>query len=185
MQGIRADALRTDTLVRTPLAVFPYVPKAIYRRFGNVWGVSLPELADVADTSFTNNHCFWYAGQERFASDSVIRVDFEPVPWLAKEVDLEGSLYLRVNGYQLVGMVTRLNRMPREFRRLDGYATRARFDELVPGVPVLAEWELTNTFRGARVPTVVETGRTMRIIWLDSTTFKPETSRRNPPPGRR
>jgi hypothetical protein len=107
----------------------------------------------------------------------VIRVDFEPVPWLANDVDLEGSIYLRVDDYRLVGMVTRLNRIPREFRNLSGYATRARFDELVSGVPVLAGWELTNTFRGAREPTVVERGRVLGVRWLDSTSAPRDTLR--------
>jgi hypothetical protein len=34
-----------------------------------MWLVMLPELADIADTAFTNNHCFWYGGgrSERLA----------------------------------------------------------------------------------------------------------------------
>jgi hypothetical protein len=174
----RRSALTTDTVVRGPLPTDPYVPRRVYRREGGVWMVKLPELADIADTAFTNNHCLWYAGQERFGSDSVIRVDFEPVPWLAREVDFEGSLYLRADRYQLVGMVTKLNRIPAQFRALQGYATRARFDELVSGVPMLAEWELTNTFRGSRVPVVVETGRVTGVRWLDSPRTNRDTTRR-------
>jgi hypothetical protein len=176
----RGAGVETDTIERGPLPTEAYVPRRIYFRVGGVWGVKLPELADVADTAFTNNHCLWYAGQERFGADSVIRVDFEPVPWLAKEVDLEGSIYLRVDGYRLVGMDTRLNRIPREFRGLQGYATRARFDEVVSGVPMLAEWELTNTHRGAREPVVVETGKVIRVRWLDSLPAARDTTRRPP-----
>ena len=157
----------TEAFARGPLPNEPYVPGRVHRRTGNTGVVKLPELADIADTAFTNNHCFWYAGQTRFGADSVIQVDFEPVPWLAKDVDLEGSVYLRVDGYRLVGMVTRLNRMPREFPNLVAYATRAHFDELVSGIPILAEWELTNTFRGSREPTVVETGRVTGVRWLE------------------
>lgn len=104
----------TQTSSRAALPDEPYTPGRVQRRVGNVGFVKLPELADVADTAFTNNHCFWYAGQTRFAGDSVIQVDFEPVPWLAKEVDLTGSLYVRVADYRLVGMTTQLNRIPRE-----------------------------------------------------------------------
>ena len=149
--------LTTDTVVRRPLPAKPYVPRHILWREGGVAGVMLPELADIADTAFTNNHCFWYAGQERFASDSVVRVDFEPVPWLAREVDFQGSIFVRVDGYQLVGMTTRLNRMPKEWSRtVAGHGTRARFRELVDGVPVLAEFEVTNTFRDSPLPVVVQ-----------------------------
>ncbi|MDF1501411.1 carboxypeptidase regulatory-like domain-containing protein [Roseisolibacter sp. H3M3-2] len=162
----RGGALATDTITRGPLPANRYVPRRIYGRAGEVWAVKLPELADVADTAFTNHHCLWYAGQQRFGGDSVIRVDFEPVPWLAREVDLEGSIYVRAADFRLVGMETRLNRIPPEFRGLRGYATRARFDELGAGVPVLAEWELTNTFRDADGPVVVETGRVTGVRWL-------------------
>jgi hypothetical protein len=174
-RGVRV--LGTDTVVRGALPAEAYVPGRVYRMYGKVGGVKLPELPDVADTAFTNNHCLAYAGQERFGADSVIRVDFAPVPWLAKGVDLEGSIYLRVDDYRLVGMVTRLNRIPQEFRNLSGYATRARFDELVSGVPVLAEWELTNTFRAAREPTVVERGRVLGVRWLDPATAPRDTVR--------
>ncbi len=178
--GERRMPIHTDTIVRGPLPANAYVPRRIYGRAGGVWAVKLPELADVADTAFTHNHCLWYAGHDRFGADSVVRVDFEPVPWLAREVDLEGSLYLRADDYQLVGMVTRLNRIPPQFRGLEGYATRARFAELVSGVPVLAEWELTNTFRGVLEPVVVETGKVTQVRWLDAPDAARDASRRAP-----
>ncbi|HEY9227642.1 MAG TPA: hypothetical protein VIP11_13385 [Gemmatimonadaceae bacterium] len=169
----RGAVLAGASFTRSPLPDKPYVPGGIYWRMGKTYGVKQPELADIADTSFTNNHCFWYAGQTQFGADSVVRVDFEPVPWLAKDVDLEGSLYLRLDGYRLVGMVTRLNRMPREFSNLVGYATRVRFDELVSGIPILADWEVTNTFRGSKEPTVVATGRVTAVRCLEAS--KPDS----------
>ena len=167
----RGSGLSTDTIVRGPLPQEGYAPRRILRPFGGrrLGGVMLPELADIADTAFTNNHCLWYAGHERFGSDSVVRVDFEPVPWLAREVDFEGSIFVRVDGYQLVGMITRLNRIPGEWQRtLQGYGTRARFDELVSGVPVLAEFEITNTFRDSPVPVVVQRSRVLGVRWVAS-----------------
>ena len=160
----------TDTVMRGPLPSEPYAPRRILRRQGRMEGAMLPELADIADTAFTNNHCFWYAGQERFGSDSVVRVDFEPVASLAREVDFEGSIFVRVDGYQLVGMVTRLNRMPDRWRRtrVQGHGTRARFQELVSGVPVLAEFEITNMFRGSPVPVVVQRSRVIGVRWLSA-----------------
>jgi len=77
----------TLAFTRGPLPDRPYVPGRIYWPMGKTYGVQLPELADIADTSFTNNHCFWYAGQTQFGTDSVVRVDFEPVPWLAIDVN--------------------------------------------------------------------------------------------------
>lgn len=162
---------RTDTVER-PALLKPYKPRGVvFPITGGPYkggtGVMLPELPDLADTAFTNNHCFWYAGQERFGNDSVIRVDFEPVPWLAKELDLEGSIYLRVDGYQLVGLYTKLNRIaPPVNRFLREYTNRARFIELVSGVSVVDESELMNIFRDSR-PAYVQTGKVIGIKWLD------------------
>lgn len=167
-----------DTVERGPLPLRPYVPGGVvYRAQSGAWIVMLPELPHLADTAFTNNHCLWYAGQERFGADSVVRVDFEPVPWLAKEVDLEGSIYLRVEDYQLVGLDTKLNRIPLSNRAMVAYSNRARFGEIVSGVPVLAEWELTNVMRGTR-PNFVQTGRVTGITWLESLEAKRDTTTR-------
>lgn len=178
-QGLRGNgrpALPTKTSSRRPLPEEPYAPGHVAQRIGNVGLVKLPELADIADTAFTNNHCFWYAGQTRFDADSVIQVDFEPIPRIAKDVDLEGSLYLRLDDYRLIGMVTRLNRIPSDFPNVVGYASRARFKELVSGIPLIAEVELTNTFRNSPVPMVVATGRVTEVRWMDPP--RSDTSRR-------
>lgn len=169
--------LVTDTSRRGPLPWEPYAPRHILRDFAGRKnaGVMLPELTDIADTAFTNNHCLSYAGQERFGSDSVIRVNFEPVPWLAREMDFDGSIFVRVDGYQLVGMDTRLNRMPKEWgRNIVGYGTRARFQELVSGVPVLAEFEVTNTFRSSAMPVVIQRSRVIGVTW----SAPPDSTRR-------
>lgn len=166
--GYRAPGrpIRTDTITRGPFPPDPYVLGRVLRRERGVDVVKLPELMDLADTTFTNNHCLWYAGQERFGADSVIRVDFAPVPWLAKGVDLEGSIFVRADGFQLIGLVTRLNRIPEGMDALEEYSVRARFREDADGVPMLAEWELINTFRNAS-PAWVETGRVTNVRWLD------------------
>jgi len=176
-------AMITDTVVRGPLPEQPYAPKHILRDFQGrkSGGVMMPQLTDIADTAFTNNHCLWYAGQQRFGADSVVRVDFEPVPWLAREVDFAGSIYVRVDGYALVGMETRLNRMPGEWSRtVVGYGTRSHFQELVGGVPVIADWEITNTFRGSSTPTVNQRSRVIAVEWSVPPTTARDTVRRPP-----
>jgi hypothetical protein len=78
-------------------------------------------------------------------------------------------------------MVTRLNRMPREWRRThQGYGSRARFEELVSGVSVLAEFELTNTFRDSPVPVVVQRSRVIGVRWLASPPAARDTVRKLP-----
>jgi Carboxypeptidase regulatory-like domain len=163
------EVVRVDTAERGALPAIPYVPRRVMRRgegaYRGHWVVLLPELPDLADSAFTNNHCLWYAGQTRFGTDSVVQVDFEPVPWLAKDVDLEGSFFVRVDDYQLVGLITRLNRPPPQNRAIMGYEVRARFSEAVSGIPVLTEWELTNILRNG-TPGFVQRGKVTRIHWL-------------------
>jgi hypothetical protein len=163
-----------DTIMRRPLPPEPYQPKQVLRPGEGIdigrWLIALPEAPDIADTAFTNNHCFQYAGQTRFEEDSVIAVTFEPVPWLDKEVDITGTLYLRLEDYQLVGSVTKLNRIPGQFRRggLRDYTVRARFSEIVDGIPVLDKWELTNSYSTSRRP-FVEVGQLFNVQWTDTT----------------
>jgi hypothetical protein len=166
---------------RAPLAKEPYAPRRTVRpgTFNGraVQSVYLPELTDLADTAFTNNHCFSFGGRERFETDSVVRVDFVPVPWLARAVDIEGQIYLRVTDYQLVGIEMRLNRIPRENRSMRAYSSRVRFTEVVSGISVRAEWELTNTMQGDRPPFVL-IGKLTGVTWQDSAAKSPPASDR-------
>jgi hypothetical protein len=172
---------RVDTLERGPLPVVRYEPKRVARRgtgsYAGTWMIHVPELPDFADTAFTNNHCFHYAGQTHFDTDSVIAVDFEPVRWLDKEVDIKGTIYLRVDDYQLVAVVARTNRQPSGFGHIADYTHRTRFKEVVPGIPVMVEWELMNVFRNGSPP-VVQTGKVFDIRWTDSARVKVDTARR-------
>src|SRR4051812_22374576 len=109
----------TDTIVRGAFPAGPYEPKKVIRKgigpFRNTWVMAIPELPDLADTAFLNNHCLRYSGKAFVLGDSVIRVDYEPVPWLTKEVDIFGTLFLRTSDYQLLTTVTTLNRIPSQF----------------------------------------------------------------------
>lgn len=118
-----------------------------------------------------NNHCFRYAGRTRIGGESVILVEFEPVPWLDQDYDLNGTLYLKVDGYQLVGTFSRLNRISPRMRRngLEEYFHEARFTEIVPGVPLIQSWELVNRYRSDDRPHFVQRGRVIGVEWKDST----------------
>jgi hypothetical protein len=89
-------AFSTDTVLRRAFPPTPYEPRHLIRetpatdstRAG--YDLSVPEIADFADSVFTSNHCFAFAGQRKIDDDSVIAVEFEPVPSLGNEIDFRG-----------------------------------------------------------------------------------------------
>jgi hypothetical protein len=161
-----------DTVSRRPISPYPYLPRQVVRRVNNDWAVLMPEAKDLADTAFTNSHCFRYAGQGMFGADSVVRIEFEPVPSLAKAEDVRGTFYLRADGYQLAATDLWLSRIPKDWP-LEGYSITSRFSEFVAGVPALDEWELVNHYKKPTLP-FVEVGQVFNIRW-DSVTAKPDT----------
>lgn len=175
----RIVASSIDTVIRRALPPSRYRAKGVMRRDdAGDWIMALPELPDFADIEFTSSHCFRYAGQTRWESDSVIKVEFEPVPALDKEVDIEGTMYLRVDNYQLVGLLTKLNKVPPQLRisGVEQVSVRAKFAEIVSGFPVLEEWELTTKLHRPNLPRI-ELGQMINLRWLDSTATKPDTVR--------
>ena len=79
--------------------------------------------------------------------------------------------------YQLVALVARTNRMPSDSRHIADYTHQTRFREVVPGIPVMFEWELRNVFRNGSAP-FVQTGTVFDIRWTDSTRARIDTVRR-------
>jgi hypothetical protein len=175
---------RGDTVVRKNLLPDrPYAPKKVMFLLTEgphkgAYGIMMPELPDIADTAFTNNHCFRYAGRATVGGDSVIRIEFEPVPWLDHEYDLNGTLYLKLDGYQLVGTFTRLNHLRPETNRagLDEYFVDARFKEVVPGIPIADRWELVNRYKDDRRPSFAVRSRVIGVEWKDSTAIRIDTA---------
>ena len=174
--GVLREPGKPDTVIETssetrgPFPVEPYKPGRVARRITYngrpAWGVFPIELSDVADTAFTNNHCFRYAGATRFEGDSVIAVEFEPVPRLSKTMDLAGTLYLRAEGYQLVGLVMYLTSLRGAFSGMDAYTHRTVFKEIAPGIPMASEMVLVNVHHTR--PSFVQTSRMVNIEWADA-----------------
>jgi hypothetical protein len=67
--------------------------------------------------------------------------------------------------------------MPAGFGHIAEYTHQTRFEEVVPGIPVMFEWELRNVFRNGSPP-LVQTGKVFDIRWPDSTRVKIDTVRR-------
>lgn len=134
-----------DTIVRSSDREWRYVPgKMLGTReyeagvFAGKWRtITMPELADFADERFLVNHCFDFAGLEDVDGDSLIRVDFTPAP-IVHETDVAGAIFLDQKTYQLRIVDLSLVNLTNQLRRdISGQSIRARFREVIPGVPVL------------------------------------------------
>lgn len=173
----RPSAELIDTIYRGPLPFVQYEPKDTAqprtpRTLQNSRYFVIPELASFSDTAFSNNHCFHYAGQKRLDTDSVVAVDFEPVPRLDKARDIAGTIFLRLGDYQLFAVDSRMTHMEPGY-----YSSRTRFKEIVSGIPILFQWELRRLPPRFTVP-IIQTGHLIDILWTDSARAKVDTSRR-------
>lgn len=142
---IEARFVAYDTVVRTSERTWRYAPgKMIGTReyaegvFAGRWStLTMPELADFADDSFLNSHCFDFGGTEVVNGDTLLRVDFVPAPAI-RTPDVSGAIYLDRKTYQLRATTLSLVNLTRQLRRaMASQSVRTDFKEAIPGVPVI------------------------------------------------
>jgi carboxypeptidase family protein len=106
--------------------------------FGGKWlTITMPDLADFADQNFLNNHCFDFGGVEQVEGDSLLRIEFIPAPTV-REPDVDGSLFLDPHTYQIRFALMNVVNPNKQMRQTTGgQSIRAKFSEIMPGVPVL------------------------------------------------
>jgi carboxypeptidase family protein len=143
---LEARFIAYDTIVRTSDRTWRYAPgKMLGTReypsgvFAGTWStITMPELADFADERFLISHCFDYSGFDMVDGDSLIRIDFRPAP-VVHDPDVAGALFLDPHTYQLRVTDISLVNLSRRLRgQISGQSVRAHFQEVIPGVPVLA-----------------------------------------------
>ncbi len=149
--------LQVDTVMEEGLPPYPYQVGHLTHLVLNYTGpgripriLTVPTITDFADTAFSNNHCFTYAGRAKVDGVPVLRVDYQPTPSLKKVVDIKGTIYVREDGYQLVRADMELTGVPPELgtTNMKGMRVQATFTEVVPGVPITATVESMETLRG-------------------------------------
>lgn len=128
--------------------------------------LNLPQLADLADSSFHRTHCFWFGGLETLEGRPHVRVDFLAAARL-RTPDVDGTALLDPRSYQLRQLTLRLTRPGRAARGVTGLEVRATFGELLPSlsVPVAIAATTTVARRGARVHQSEEQ-RLLRVEFL-------------------
>jgi hypothetical protein len=150
----RRPAVR-DTIVLTSVTNDRYeVGKIVRRRARNVneREMRVPQLTDLADSVFLQEHCFSYGGTQQLRKRSVFRLDFSPARRVMAP-DVEGSIYLDTLSYAVQEAVFRMTRPEDLYPPIVGLELRTTYKEIVPG---LAVFDLISSTQPLPKPTPYE-----------------------------
>ena len=107
---------------------------------------NLPTLADFADPLFLDNHCFSDGGIDRVDDREFIRIDV--VAWSRiKNPDVNGSIFLDPQNFQIRRSVLRLSRNPK-VNGMTGLEVTTLFQEALESVPIITQVYSVQTFDG-------------------------------------
>ena len=129
--------------------------------------LNIPGLVQLADSGFHNAHCFTYGGVERIKRRPYIRVDFAP-DRLIDTPDIEGSVYLDPDRYQISRIVMSLTHPERLDAQINELTVTSSFREIVSSIAILDSAEGVTTFEMPRGSLMVRTERqkTVNVVFL-------------------
>ncbi len=96
----------------------------------------LPQLVDLADTTFQSTHCFYYRGTEKKDAGVQHRVDFIPLSSFDFP-DVEGSVFIDTKSYVLTSAVFRLTGGERMKPPVTGIEVTTEYAEIYPNIVIL------------------------------------------------
>lgn len=107
------------------------------RRYGPLM-FNLPTLLHFADDNFAKHHCFHNGGMVQVDDSLLVRIDLVASARI-KEPDVDGSIYLDPQSFQIRRTELRMSRMPRssDVRGMTGMEVTTVFRELLPSIPVV------------------------------------------------
>lgn len=120
--------------------------------------LNIPGLVQLADSGFHNAHCFTYGGVEKIRRRPYIRVDFAP-DRLIDTPDIEGSVYLDPDSYQISRIVMSLTHPEKLDAKISELKVTSSFREIVTSIAILDSAEGVTTFEVPRGNPAVRTER--------------------------
>ena len=169
-----ASTRELDTVVARSDHRFRYTPGRVIDDNPNSqlldsYIVRYPNLADLADSLFQATHCFSLAGMDTLAGGPWIRLDFKVAETIS-DPDVDGSVYLDPESYQVRRIRITVTRVGRVVRGVRGFTAVAAYRELLPNL-IIAEAVLAHTFltAGAQRAAVVhrsEYKRLLQVSWV-------------------
>jgi hypothetical protein len=106
----------------------------------------LPGLLDFADSLFQHTHCFAPGGLETLDGRRVVRVSFRADERLPAP-DVNGAFFLDAETFRIVAADFELSRIPERLRSVTRIAARTTYQEIFPGVPVIARIDAATELR--------------------------------------
>lgn len=132
--------------------------------------LNIPGLVQLADSDFHNAHCFTYGGVEKIKGKRYVRVDFTPDLKIVTP-DLEGSVYLDPESYQVTRLVMELTHPEKADATINELKVTSSFREIVSSIVILDSAEGVTTFEVPRGNPVIRTERqkTVNIVFSRGT----------------
>jgi hypothetical protein len=100
--------------------------------------VAIPTLAVFTDRAFIDAHCFRTGGLADVDGQTLFRIDFQAAAKI-DDPDLDGSIYLDPNTFVIRRSEIRVSNLAHGLEEFDTISVVSRFEEVFPGVPIVAE----------------------------------------------
>lgn len=179
LEGMRNGEMRplaVDTVVIDGSATWMYRRGQVITTV-NEYGkpaqqLNIPGLVQLADSGFHNAHCFTYGGVEKIKRRPYIRVDFAP-DRLIDTPDIEGSVYLDPDSYQISRIVMSLTHPEWLDAKINALQVTSSFREIVSSIAILDSAEGVTTFEVPRGSPVVRTERQKTVNVVFTRTVPP------------
>jgi carboxypeptidase family protein len=115
-----------------------YAPGDVVVQHGLARAVAIPSLAVFTDRAFIEAHCFRTGGLEEVEGQRLFRIDFQAAEKIDSP-DLDGSIYLDPANFVIRRSVIRVSKLSRGLNEFDSITVTSQFEEIFPGVPIVAE----------------------------------------------
>jgi hypothetical protein len=115
-----------------------YEPGHVIVESGISRAVAIPTLAVFTDRAFLNAHCFHTGGLQEIEGRQLFRIDFQAAQKIDVP-DLDGSIYLDPTNFVIRRSDIRVSNLAHGLEEFDSISVISHFEEIFPGVPIVAE----------------------------------------------
>jgi hypothetical protein len=145
---LRADgSLRNDgggTQQIDGKAAWTYRPGRVISRRGRGFFFHIPTLVDFADRNFLAQHCFHFGGIQSVDETPLIRIDLVAAERI-KDPDVNGTIYLNPETFQVKRTVLRLSRPHKNLDDLVDLEVTTTFEEIMPSIAIIGRVQSVQT----------------------------------------